>query len=84
MDVHEAPIATEWRWSPEVGTDSPQNGADETAMKFPEVDVTSIDAVPTIPYIPRANLQHEVYEIHEGIMEADETFDAVHASLSMA
>ncbi|KAG8740829.1 hypothetical protein FRC10_003857 [Ceratobasidium sp. 414] len=57
--------------------------ADETAMKFPEVDVTSIDVVPTIPHIPRANLQHEVYEIHEGIMEADETFDAVHAEFTM-
>ncbi|KAG8695105.1 hypothetical protein FRC08_008038 [Ceratobasidium sp. 394] len=53
--------------------------ADEIAVRFPEVDVKSIDVAPTIPHLPRANLQHEVYDIQEGILEADGTFDIVHA-----
>ncbi|KAG8681976.1 hypothetical protein FRC08_015271, partial [Ceratobasidium sp. 394] len=58
--------------------------ADEIAVKFPEVAVKSIDIVPTIAHLPRANLQHEVYDLHEGIMEADETFDIVHAGYTIA
>ncbi|KAG8735907.1 hypothetical protein FRC10_010019 [Ceratobasidium sp. 414] len=57
--------------------------ADETATKFPKVAITSIDVVPTIPHIPRANLRHEVYNIHEGIIDMDGTFDAVHAEYTM-
>ncbi|KAG8739818.1 hypothetical protein FRC10_005079 [Ceratobasidium sp. 414] len=53
--------------------------AEEVAVRFPEVDVKTIDVAPTIPYLPRANLRHEVYDIHEGIMEEDGTFDIVHA-----
>ncbi|KAG9078535.1 hypothetical protein FRC06_008315, partial [Ceratobasidium sp. 370] len=58
--------------------------AEELAVKFPEVDVKSIDVAPTIPHLPRANLQHEVYDLHEGIMEEDGTFDIVHAQYTIA
>ncbi|KAG9093580.1 hypothetical protein FRC06_011456 [Ceratobasidium sp. 370] len=52
---------------------------EEVAVRFPEVDVKTIDVAPTLPYLPRANLQHEVYDFHEGMMEEDGTFDIVHA-----
>ncbi|KAG8695103.1 hypothetical protein FRC08_008036 [Ceratobasidium sp. 394] len=57
--------------------------AEETAMRFPQVDVTSVDVVPTISHFPRTNLHYEVYDVHEGIMEPDETFDVVHARHSI-
>ncbi|KAG8762092.1 hypothetical protein FRC12_009190 [Ceratobasidium sp. 428] len=53
--------------------------AEEMALAYPEVDIKSIDVAPTIQHIPRHNLQHEVYDIHEGILESDATFDIVHA-----
>ncbi|KAG9093207.1 hypothetical protein FRC07_011516 [Ceratobasidium sp. 392] len=53
--------------------------AEEIAVKFPHVDVKTIDVAPTVPHIPRANLHHEVYDIHAGIMEPDGLFDLVHA-----
>ncbi|KAG8701153.1 hypothetical protein FRC08_004247 [Ceratobasidium sp. 394] len=53
--------------------------AEEVAINFPNVDVKTIDVAPTIPHLPRANLHHEVYDVHAGIMEADESFDVVHA-----
>ncbi|KAG8716004.1 hypothetical protein FRC09_016122 [Ceratobasidium sp. 395] len=53
--------------------------AEEMALAYPEVDIKSIDVAPTTSHIPRRNLQHEVYDIHEGILEADATFDIVHA-----
>ncbi|KAG9084965.1 hypothetical protein FRC07_013498, partial [Ceratobasidium sp. 392] len=57
--------------------------ADEIALQFPEVDIKSIDVAPTIPHIPRHNLHHEVYDVHQGILEADATFDIVHARHSI-
>ncbi|KAG9124089.1 hypothetical protein FRC07_012890 [Ceratobasidium sp. 392] len=57
--------------------------ADEIALKFPEVDIKSVDVAPSIPHIPRHNLQYEVYDIHKGILEADATFDIVHAHHSI-
>ncbi|QRV98583.1 methyltransferase domain protein [Ceratobasidium sp. AG-Ba] len=53
--------------------------AGELAARFAHVDVKSIDVAPTIPHYRRANLFHEVYDIHMGIMEPNETFDIVHA-----
>ncbi|KAG8743091.1 hypothetical protein FRC10_000391 [Ceratobasidium sp. 414] len=53
--------------------------AEELAIKFPDVDVKTIDVAPTIPHLPRANLHHEVYDVHAGIMESDGSFDVVHA-----
>ncbi|KAG9078536.1 hypothetical protein FRC06_008316 [Ceratobasidium sp. 370] len=53
--------------------------AEEIAVRFPGVDVKTIDVAPTVPHLPRANLHHEVYDLHEGIMEEDGTFDIVHA-----
>ncbi|KAG9093579.1 hypothetical protein FRC06_011455, partial [Ceratobasidium sp. 370] len=57
--------------------------AQEIAVKFPDADVKSIDVVPTIPHLPRANLRHEVYDLHEGIMEGDGVFDIVHAEYTI-
>jgi hypothetical protein len=63
------------------GTDSivGERRAEEMAIKFPDVDVKTIDVAPTIAHLPRANLHHEVYDIHAGIMEPDNSFDIVHA-----
>ncbi|KAG9090833.1 hypothetical protein FRC06_000863 [Ceratobasidium sp. 370] len=58
--------------------------AEEVAIKFPNVDVKTIDVAPTIPHLPRANLHHEVYDIHAGIMEPDGSFDIVHAQHTVA
>ncbi|KAG9122729.1 hypothetical protein FRC07_000763 [Ceratobasidium sp. 392] len=57
--------------------------AEEVATRFPEVDVKSVDVAPTVPHMPRPNLHHEVYDVHEGILEADATFDIVHARHSL-
>ncbi|KAG8786106.1 hypothetical protein FRC12_016910 [Ceratobasidium sp. 428] len=57
--------------------------AEEIATKFLEADVKTIDVAPTIPHMPRPNLEHEVYDVHEGILEADGTFDIVHARHSL-
>lgn len=53
--------------------------AEEIAIKFPHVDVKTIDVAPTIPHVPRPNLHHEVYDIHAGILEPTGTFDIVYA-----
>lgn len=53
------------------------------AVKFPTVDIKSIDVAPTVPHYPRANLHHEVYDIHKGILEPTGTFDIVHARHSV-
>ncbi|CAE7136617.1 unnamed protein product [Rhizoctonia solani] len=57
--------------------------ADEMAIKFPAVDIKSIDVAPTVPHYPRHNLHHEVYDIHTGILEQTATFDVVHARHSV-
>ncbi|KAG9122728.1 hypothetical protein FRC07_000762 [Ceratobasidium sp. 392] len=57
--------------------------AEGIAARFPEADVKSVDVVPTVPHVPRANLEYEVYDIHQGILEADATFDIVHARHSL-
>ncbi|CUA77066.1 hypothetical protein RSOLAG22IIIB_06479 [Rhizoctonia solani] len=57
--------------------------ADEISIKFPKVDIKSIDVVPTVAHYPRHNLHHEVYDIHAGILEPTGTFDIVHARHSV-
>ncbi|KAG8732316.1 hypothetical protein FRC11_014445 [Ceratobasidium sp. 423] len=57
--------------------------ADEMAIRFPTVDIKSIDVVPTVPHYPQHNLHHEVYDIHAGILEPTGTFDMVHARHSV-
>ncbi|KAF8717467.1 Methyltransferase domain, partial [Rhizoctonia solani] len=58
--------------------------ADEMAIKYPTVDVKSIDVVPTVAHYPRHNLHYEVYDIHAGILEPTGTFDIVHARHSVS
>ncbi|KDN44309.1 hypothetical protein RSAG8_05573, partial [Rhizoctonia solani AG-8 WAC10335] len=57
--------------------------ADEMSIRFPTVDIKSIDVAPTVPHYPRHNLHHEVYDIHAGILEPTGTFDIVHARHSV-
>ena len=51
----------------------------EMANEFPHADFTSVDIVPHVPHVPRPNiLGYEVYDVYNGIAEADESFDLVH------
>ncbi|QRW13166.1 methyltransferase domain protein [Ceratobasidium sp. AG-Ba] len=79
MDTHLAPSPDQRR--KQVLDVRTQTGlwADEIAVRFPHVDVKTVDLAPTIPHMPRANLHHEVYDIHAGIMEPENTFDIIHA-----
>ncbi|KAH7337805.1 hypothetical protein B0J17DRAFT_573012, partial [Rhizoctonia solani] len=57
--------------------------AEEMAIRFPMVDIKSIDVAPTVAHYPRHNLHHEVYDIHAGILEPTGKFDIVHARHSV-
>lgn len=49
------------------------------ASEFPHVDFTSVDIIPLVPHVPRSNiLGYEVYDLYNGIAEADGSFDVVH------
>lgn len=49
------------------------------AAEFPHVDFTSVDTIPLVPHVRQANiLSYEVYDLYNGIAEADESFDIVH------
>ncbi|CAE6441229.1 unnamed protein product [Rhizoctonia solani] len=54
--------------------------ADEMAIKYPTVDIKSIDVAPTVAHYPRHNLHYEVYDIHAGVLEPTGVFDIVNAS----
>ncbi|KAG8691868.1 hypothetical protein FRC11_007227 [Ceratobasidium sp. 423] len=57
----------------------------EMAAEFPKVDFTSVDIVPVVPHPRCANiLGYEVYDVYNGIAEADETFDVIHLRYSMS
>ncbi|CAE6521472.1 unnamed protein product [Rhizoctonia solani] len=57
----------------------------EMAAEFPQVDFTSVDIVPLVPHPRCANiLGYEVYDVYNGIAEADETFDVIHLRYSMS
>ncbi|KAG8682609.1 hypothetical protein FRC09_016651, partial [Ceratobasidium sp. 395] len=50
----------------------------EMAQEFPHVDFLSVDNVPLTPHIPRSNITFEVYDLYNGIVAPDESFDIVH------
>ena len=55
------------------------------AAEFPHVDFTSVDTIPLVPHAPSSNiLAYEVYDLGNGIEEADETFDLVHVKSTTA
>ncbi|KAF8609756.1 hypothetical protein BDV93DRAFT_602378 [Ceratobasidium sp. AG-I] len=55
------------------------NWVREMAAEFPHVDFTSVDTVPLVPHAQSLNiLGYEVYDLYNGIAEADDTFDLVH------
>ncbi|CAE6395981.1 unnamed protein product [Rhizoctonia solani] len=57
----------------------------EMATEFPLVDFTSVDIVPLVPHPRYANiLGYEVYDVYNGIAEADDTFDVIHLRYSMS
>ena len=54
------------------------------AAEFPHVDFTSVDTIPLVPHVQSPNiLAHEVYDLGNGIEEADESFDLVHVKSTM-
>ncbi|KAF8761531.1 S-adenosyl-L-methionine-dependent methyltransferase [Rhizoctonia solani] len=57
----------------------------EMAAEFPHVDFTSVDLVPIVPHTRCANiLGYEVYDVYNGVAEADNTFDVIHLRYSMS
>ncbi|KAG9078117.1 hypothetical protein FS749_009929 [Ceratobasidium sp. UAMH 11750] len=50
----------------------------EMAQQFPHVDFLSVDNVPLTCHTPRPNLLFEVYDLYNGIMAPDASFDVVH------
>ncbi|CAE6469870.1 unnamed protein product [Rhizoctonia solani] len=57
----------------------------EMADEFPHVDFTSVDIVPLVPHPRCANiLGYEVYDVYNGIAEANDTFDVIHLRYSMS
>ncbi|KAF8609708.1 hypothetical protein BDV93DRAFT_602334 [Ceratobasidium sp. AG-I] len=55
------------------------NWVREMAVEFPHVDFTSVDIVPLVPHTQSPNiLGYEVYDLSNGIAEADVSFDLVH------
>ncbi|KAF8609757.1 hypothetical protein BDV93DRAFT_551251 [Ceratobasidium sp. AG-I] len=60
------------------------NWVREMAAEFPHVDFTSVDTVPLVPHSQSRNiLGYEVYDLYNGIAEADDTFDLVHVKHAM-
>lgn len=51
--------------------------------QFPHVDILSLDNFPLCAHVPRPNVQFEVYDIYNGIMAPDSTFDVVHLRYAM-
>ncbi|CAE6529289.1 unnamed protein product [Rhizoctonia solani] len=49
----------------------------EMALEFPHAQFLSLDVAPIVDHVPRANIIFEVYDISNGILENDETFDFV-------
>ncbi|KAF8594694.1 hypothetical protein BDV93DRAFT_549114 [Ceratobasidium sp. AG-I] len=55
------------------------NWVREVAAEFPHVDFISVDTIPLVPHVQSPNiLGYEVYDLSNGIREADESFDLVH------
>ncbi|QRW06887.1 methyltransferase domain protein [Ceratobasidium sp. AG-Ba] len=56
----------------------------EMAQQFPHVDFLSVDNVPLTAHIPRPNIEFEVYDLFNGIVAPDESFDMIHIRQSTA
>ncbi|KAG9126109.1 hypothetical protein FRC07_004845 [Ceratobasidium sp. 392] len=52
--------------------------AQEMARQFPHVDFVSLDNFPLCAHVPRPNIAFEVYDLYNGIVAPDATFDVVH------
>ncbi|KAG8744030.1 hypothetical protein FRC10_010919 [Ceratobasidium sp. 414] len=57
--------------------------AQEMSRQFPHVDFVSLDNIPLCAHIPRPNVAFEVYDLYNGIVAPDATFDVVHARHTM-
>lgn len=53
------------------------------ATDFPHVDFLSLDLIPLLPHNPRANITFEVYDLYNGFVEPDASFDMVHTRRSV-
>ncbi|KAG9095219.1 hypothetical protein FS749_010849 [Ceratobasidium sp. UAMH 11750] len=56
----------------------------EMAQQFPHVDFVSVDNVPLTSHVPRANIAFEVYDLYNGFVAPDASFDLVHIRQSTA
>ncbi|KAG8729433.1 hypothetical protein FRC10_003912 [Ceratobasidium sp. 414] len=56
----------------------------EMAEQFPHVDFLSLDNVPLTCHAPRPNILFEVYDLYNGIVAPDASFDVVHIRQSSA
>ncbi|KAG9090840.1 hypothetical protein FRC07_012006 [Ceratobasidium sp. 392] len=52
----------------------------EMSQEFPHAGFVSVDVAPTVAHVPRDNVIYEVYNIHRGIFEQDNSFDLVRIS----
>ncbi|KAG9099607.1 hypothetical protein FRC06_005096 [Ceratobasidium sp. 370] len=48
--------------------------------EFPHVRFVSVDVAPIVGHVPRENVVYEVYDIQQGILEHDDSFDLVRIS----
>ncbi|KAG9104391.1 hypothetical protein FRC06_002945 [Ceratobasidium sp. 370] len=56
----------------------------EMAQQFPHVDFLSVDNVPLTCHTPKPNILFEVYDLYNGIVAPDASFDVVHIRQSTA
>jgi hypothetical protein len=52
--------------------------AQDMSQQFPHVDFLSVDNFPLTSHIPRPNVAFEVYDLYNGILATDASFDVVH------
>ncbi|KAG8687558.1 hypothetical protein FRC09_013424 [Ceratobasidium sp. 395] len=57
--------------------------AQEMSQQFPHVDFVSLDNFPLCAHVPRSNIAFEVYDLYNGIVASDATFDVVHVRHAM-
>ncbi|KAG8777746.1 hypothetical protein FRC12_000227 [Ceratobasidium sp. 428] len=49
----------------------------EMSQEFPHVEFVSVDVAPVVAHTPQENILYEVYDVHRGILEHDNSFDLV-------
>ncbi|KAG8721381.1 hypothetical protein FRC08_013542 [Ceratobasidium sp. 394] len=57
--------------------------AQEMSLRFPHVDILSLDNIPLTAHVPRPNIDFQVYDLYNGIAAPDETFDVAHMRFTM-